>query len=522
MAFTTLCGSVSANPVNAPFLFVDLNLSTNGTNTATQPGFNGWNIPSPPSGVAGVVGFTSVSNFPSSTWAFSNSLTAPGPVTVTLSASNYLDASGVGSIFTLPNTENTGNSPDVVDRATMAGDPTEALYNDYIYLMHNANIGFGHDYFTLTFSNLFPGTGYEVTLWAYDPNHGDTTGFYNAAGTNNPALNPNFAPSSVNSATSNNPSVLIPDTGPWPKNSTEPGVAGNYANELYLYSGSLFVTTDAKGMATVYMWEADFSFGPYQRVPFNGFALGHAISWTDGPVITDQPINQTVMWAGTASFNVIATGVGSLNYQWSLNGTNILGATSSSLTISNVSQSDLGVYAVVVTNRFGTATSSNATLSMYPYLAVPFGGVVTNWGQDAILSVQAWGTGPLSYQWFDNGVAILNATNQTLSLSNIQFTNAGFYSVVVSSPLGSVTNAPEQVVVNTAGVSLGLYPGVTVSGTVGYAYDIQCNPDLTNTNGWTTVATLTLFQPVELWVDINNNAASPTNQHRFYRVLPGQ
>jgi len=36
------------------------------------------------------------------------------------------------------------------------------------------------------------------------------------------------------------------------------------------------------------------------------------------------------------------------------------------------------------------------------------------------------------------------------------------------------------------------------------------------------VATLTLFQPVELWVDINNNAVSPTNQHRFYRVLPGQ
>jgi len=92
---------------------------------------------------------------------------------------------------------------------------------------------------------------------------------------------------------------------------------------------------------------------------------------------------------------------------------------------------------------------------------------------------------------------------------------------VVTSQLGSVTNTPAQVVVNPAGVSLGLYPGVTVSGVVGYTYLIQANTDLTNTNGWTTVATLTLQDPVQLWVDVNCNAASPTNAHRFYQVLPG-
>jgi len=69
------------------------------------------------------------------------------------------------------------------------------------------------------------------------------------------------------------------------------------------------------------------------------------------------------------------------------------------------------------------------------------------------------------------------APNQTFTLTTIQFTNAGLYSVVVSSALGSVTNTPAQVVVNTAGVSLGLYPGVTVSGLVGYTYLIQANTD---------------------------------------------
>jgi hypothetical protein len=257
--------------------------------------------------------------------------------------------------------------------------------------------------------------------------------------------------------------------------------------------------------------------------------------WTVGPVgatnegivvppiiLTAQPQSVLVHAHDSASFTVAASGAPPLNYQWSLNGTNISGATASSLTISNVVPANLGAYGVLVTNAFGTITSSNAMLSMYPFLASPFGGVVIDWGQNATLSVQAWGSGPLSYQWYDNGVAILNATNQTLTLTSIQFTNAGLYSVVVSSPLGSVTNTPEQVVVNLAGVSLGMYPGVTVSGTVGYTYAIQATADLSKTNSWTTVATMTLTQPVQLWVDINCNASSPTNAHGFYRVMPGE
>ena len=158
---------------------------------------------------------------------------------------------------------------------------------------------------------------------------------------------------------------------------------------------------------------------------------------------------------------------------------------------------------------------------MYPFIEDSFAGEITYWGKDATLSFEGWGTGPLHYQWYKDGIAILNATNQTLFLPNIQFTNAGLYSVVLSSPLGSVTNVPAQVVVNPAGVSIGMYPGVIVSGVVGYTYTIQASSDLTNTNGWTTTATLTLIQPVQLWVDISVNALSPTNPHKYYRVVPG-
>jgi hypothetical protein len=239
------------------------------------------------------------------------------------------------------------------------------------------------------------------------------------------------------------------------------------------------------------------------------------------PTISSQPQPLTVNAGDNATFSVTTTDAPQA-YQWSLNGTNITGATSSSLIISNVAQCDLGSYAVVVTNYAGSATSLNAVLSMYPNIHTPFSGAVTYWGKNATFSVGAWGTGPLSYQWFHNGVAIEDATNQTFMLTSIQATNAGLYSVVVSSALGSVTNTPAQVVVEPAGVSLGFCPALTISGVIGYSYIIQSSANLTDTNAWATLTNLTLTQPVQLWVDTTVDATLPANPNRFYRVLPGQ
>jgi hypothetical protein len=183
---------------------------------------------------------------------------------------------------------------------------------------------------------------------------------------------------------------------------------------------------------------------------------------------------------------------------------------------------NLGTYSVVVTNDFGSTTSSDAMLSMYPFIASSFAGAIIYWGKDSTFSLTAWGTGPLSYQWFDNGVAIQDATNQMFTLTSIQFTNAGLYSVVVSDPLGSVTNTPKLVVVEPAGVSLGFCPAITISGVVGYTYIIQSATNLTDTNGWVTLTKLTLTQPVQLFVDTNVDASSPFYPNYFYRVLPGQ
>jgi hypothetical protein len=156
-------------------------------------------------------------------------------------------------------------------------------------------------------------------------------------------------------------------------------------------------------------------------------------------------------------------------------------------------------------------------LSIYPFIRAPFSGTTAIWGRDAALTVGAAGTGPLKYQWYKDGAAIGGGTNQTLALPSIQFTNAGMYSVVVTSPFDSVTNAPVQVVVNPSGVSIALYTGITIDGVVGLTYGIQYSTDLSNTNNWHGMANVTLGVPTELWFDVQP-ASWP---RRYYRVVPG-
>lgn len=82
------------------------------------------------------------------------------------------------------------------------------------------------------------------------------------------------------------------------------------------------------------------------------------------PYITSQPTSRTVLVGANTTFSVAAGGSPTLLYQWSANGTNIAGATNTSLTLTNVQFNQAGNYAVTVTNGGGFATSSNALLSV--------------------------------------------------------------------------------------------------------------------------------------------------------------
>lgn len=82
------------------------------------------------------------------------------------------------------------------------------------------------------------------------------------------------------------------------------------------------------------------------------------------PAITSQPQSRSVIAGTNVTFSVTATGSAPFTYRWRLNGTNLAGAVSSSLSLNNVQPSQAGGYSVVVSNAAGTATSSTANLTV--------------------------------------------------------------------------------------------------------------------------------------------------------------
>ena len=62
--------------------------------------------------------------------------------------------------------------------------------------------------------------------------------------------------------------------------------------------------------------------------------------------ITVQPVDVTALMSSNAQFTVTATGTAPLSFQWQFNGTNVPGATISSLTLTNVQVANAGPYAV--------------------------------------------------------------------------------------------------------------------------------------------------------------------------------
>lgn len=169
------------------------------------------------------------------------------------------------------------------------------------------------------------------------------------------------------------------------------------------------------------------------------------------PTIVSQspmPTNQAATYQSNLVLSIVATAPGMTNgfplsYQWQFNGTNLAGATSASYTIHTTANS-FGTYTVLVSNAAG---STNAAWQVTVYY--PGGPIITqqptNRYQIAGGSVSFYGSGvgsnSVAYQWAFNGTNISGATNASLTLTNVQAAQQGYYNFTISSAGNNLTSS---------------------------------------------------------------------------------
>lgn len=183
--------------------------------------------------------------------------------------------------------------------------------------------------------------------------------------------------------------------------------------------------------------------------------------------------------------NVPSTNAGNPNVFWYQNGNQVAAqsyvlnptsnttysknTTNVSLTLNNVSGADAGNYTVVITNFWGSITSSPVALTVggasayAPVIAMnPPALVSLLAGQSTNISVTVTGTPPFAYQWRRNGTDLADGTiyngalTNTLSLMAVNPNVSGNYTVAITNLSGAVTSS-------VASVNIALPPLVSFS-----------------------------------------------------------
>jgi hypothetical protein len=267
--------------------------------------------------------------------------------------------------------------------------------------------------------------------------------------------------------------------------------------------GVSFPATDEVGMPR----GSPASAGAYELSPIT-------IDTNAGPPMVNIDSQQTNFTeaGSTVTFSVDASPydayANALGFQWQLNGTNLfdnktfIGSTSPSLTVTNLTAADQGMYQVVVgvSTLEGVATISNFFLIITNPVKitkqpasksnVPVGSVVT-------LSVGVTGSPPFSFQWYV-GTTQLSDTNEIAGSTTSNLTinpalpgDAGKYYVVAANYYNSKTSAVASLSINPQDktkptVAFSLPANGTRTNNLAITGKASDNAQVTNVNYWVT------------------------------------
>lgn len=188
-----------------------------------------------------------------------------------------------------------------------------------------------------------------------------------------------------------------------------------------------------------------------------GIASQSAFLRLGGPAVITQPMLQEVCEGATAEFSVIAASPFAMTYQWTRDGVDLSGATTSTLAIQDAGTQDVGLYACRITDQCSTTHTASVALVVAADLSTP-GVSVTATGvigagspsdslrgaidDVVVLSVQVSappGTvlGTTTFRWLFAGEEI--GSDAVIELPALSLVGTGTYTVEVTNACGTVS-----------------------------------------------------------------------------------
>ncbi len=219
-------------------------------------------------------------------------------------------------------------------------------------------------------------------------------------------------------------------------------------------SGTAFIQSIKKD-ALGRMWVLGSNFSTYNGSTANRFAV---IQGSGGPSLAfvAQPTGSIVNQGSSVTMTAHATGNNGFTQLWHKNGSPLSnggrfsGVDTNSLTITAIEEGDEASYTLVVSSPGVTSVTSrvaNIDVLGAPEITQDPVAQTVDFGGTATFTGTASGATPLTYQWYygttplANGTGVSGASSATLTLTNIDFNDAGQYSLKASNGLGDDTSA---------------------------------------------------------------------------------
>jgi len=173
------------------------------------------------------------------------------------------------------------------------------------------------------------------------------------------------------------------------------------------------------------------------------------------PFFITEPIGGVTVSGSNVILAATVSGAAPLGFQWQFAGTNLVdggtfyGSASNLLVIDGVTTNESGIYVLILTNVYGSVTSSLAILQVGipPTITTQPTNATVQFAGSAVYDSLASGSAPLAYLWQKNGSNFSRyqetsgINSNLLTLYSVGANDDGGYTLVVTNLFGAITSS---------------------------------------------------------------------------------